>query len=85
MKREKWTMSGCGKFLFIILFLLNSTWIFARSTKEFKGTAREITLKKSPADSVKWHEKSDSRSLKIWKRLWVNCRNGLIYRHLISG
>ena len=64
MKREKWTMSGCGKFLFIILFLLNSTWIFARSTKEFKGTAREITLKKSPADSVKWHEKKRQQILK---------------------
>jgi pimeloyl-ACP methyl ester carboxylesterase len=64
MKREKWTMSGCGQFLFIILFLFNSTWIFAWSTKEIKGTAREITLKKSPDDSVKCHEKKRQQILK---------------------
>lgn len=57
-------MPGCGQFLFIILFLFNPLWIFARSTKEFKGTAREIRLDKSPADSVKWHEKKRQQILK---------------------
>ena len=46
-------MSGCGQFLFIILFLFNPSWIFVRDTKEIKGTAQEITLKKSPVNSIK--------------------------------
>lgn len=45
-------MHGCGQFLIIILFLINSLWNFARSTNEINGTTREITFKKSPADSA---------------------------------
>lgn len=64
MKRKKLNMPECGQFLFIILFLFNPLWIFARSTKEIKATAREITIKKNPADSVKWHEKKRKKILK---------------------
>ena len=63
MKRKKVNMPGCGLFLFIVLFLFNPFWIFAWSTKEIKGTIREITLKKSPADSVNWHEKKRQKIL----------------------
>lgn len=64
MKRKKWIISGRGQVLFIILFLFNPLWVFARSTKEIKGTNREITFNKSPADSVNWHEKKRQQILK---------------------
>ncbi len=63
MKRKKLTMPVCWQILFIILFLFNPVWIYARSTKEIKARAREITLKKSLADSVKWHEKKRQKIL----------------------
>lgn len=64
MKREKWTISRRWQFFFIILFLFNPVLIFALDMKEIRAMAQEITPKKSPADSLKWHEKKRQKILK---------------------
>lgn len=62
-------MSGCGQWLLIILFLFNPFLIFAQNTKEIKGTALEITRKKSPAGLAKWNQEKRCQILKNMEKV----------------